>query len=79
MNKLAPVPLREAFPYLQIPVFTGDLSVDAASLMNANGKHISAAHCPRVAAVCVRLAARYGLERDRMEAAGLLHDSGGFP
>jgi predicted HD superfamily hydrolase involved in NAD metabolism len=78
MNKLAHPPLREAFPYLQIPAFTGDLSVDAVALMNANGKHISAAHCPQVAAVCIRLAARYGLDRDRMEAAGLLHDTGGI-
>jgi predicted HD superfamily hydrolase involved in NAD metabolism len=78
MNKLAYPPLREAFPYLQIPAFCGDLSVDAVALMNANGKHISAAHCTRVAAVCVRLAARYGLDCDRMEAAGLLHDCGGI-
>jgi predicted HD superfamily hydrolase involved in NAD metabolism len=78
MNKLAPSPLREAFLYLQIPAFTGDLSVDAVALMNANGKHISAAHCPRVAATCVRLAAQYWLDRDRMETAGLLHDCGGI-
>lgn len=53
---------------------TGNLRADMAAFLTARGFPRTAGHCAAVAAEARRLAARFGEDPARAEAAGLLHD-----
>jgi predicted HD superfamily hydrolase involved in NAD metabolism len=53
---------------------TGNLRTDMAAFLTARGFPKTAGHCAAVAAEARRLAARFGEDPARAEAAGLLHD-----
>lgn len=53
---------------------TGNLRADMAAFLTARGFPKTAGHCAAVAAEARRLAARFGEDPARAEAAGLLHD-----
>ena len=53
---------------------TGNLRADMAAFLTGRGFPGTAGHCAAVAAEARRLAARFGEEPARAEAAGLLHD-----
>ncbi len=53
---------------------TGNLRTDVAAFLTGRGFPKTAGHCAAVAAEARRLAARFGEDPARAEAAGLLHD-----
>jgi len=53
---------------------TGDACADAAALLRSCGEADTAEHCQRVAALAQRLARRWGVDEERAEVAGWLHD-----
>jgi predicted HD superfamily hydrolase involved in NAD metabolism len=56
------------------PARTGNVQADAARLLRDNGYTNTALHCNAVAAQAAYLAAQFGADPERAQAAGWLHD-----
>ena len=62
------------WPYIQTVPFSGNVETASQSLLAANGKPKTAAHCLAVASTGREIAARFDLDQAAAHTAGLLHD-----
>jgi putative nucleotidyltransferase with HDIG domain len=63
-----------AFPYITIPVLTGDIKADVENLLTANNKAKTFDHVKAVAEMNIKIAEQYALDKEICELCGYLHD-----
>lgn len=62
------------FPYINMPVFTGDIKSDVKAMFHANNKQKTFVHVKAVAEMNIKVAEQYILDKDICELGGYLHD-----